>query len=59
MRFKLTIKLSINCLGGIISSMLASGLKDLWFNPPRAPQIGICCFSAKHLSLSSKSKDWF
>ena len=57
MRFKLTIKLSINCLGGIISSMLAC--KDLWFNPARAQQLGICCISAKHLALRSKSNDWF
>ena len=42
--------------------VLASSVVDCMFEP-RAGQtkdynIGICCFSAKHAALSSKSKDW-
>ena len=38
-------------IGGVMVSMLASGqTKDY--------RIGICCFSAKHAALRSKSKDW-
>ena len=43
-------------------SMLALSAVDLWFKPRLGQikdyEIGICCFSAKHATLSIKSKDW-
>ena len=49
------------CIGGVIVSVFASSAVDLGFEP-RSDQtkdykIGICCFSAKHSALKSKSKD--
>ena len=51
-----------NRIGGIMVSVLASSAVDRGFEP-RSGQIKdykicICCFSAKHASLGSKSKDW-
>jgi hypothetical protein len=44
-------------------SMLASSAVDLGFEPwsgqTKDYKIDICCFSAKHTALRSKSKDWF
>ena len=58
------IKLSylLNRIGDVIVSVLASSVVDRGFEP-RSGQIkdyknGICCFSAKHAALRSKSKDW-
>ncbi len=43
-------------------SMLASSAVDRGFKPwsgqTKEYKIGICCFSAKHISLMRKSKDW-
>ena len=43
-------------------SFLASSAVDRGFKPrsrqTKDYKIGICCFSAKHAALSSKSKDW-
>jgi hypothetical protein len=43
-------------------SMLASSVVDRGFEPQSGQtkdyEIGICCFSAKHATLSRKSKDW-
>jgi hypothetical protein len=43
-------------------SMLASGAVDSGFKPrpcqTKDYEIGMCCFSAKHAALRSKSKDW-
>jgi hypothetical protein len=43
-------------------SVLASSVVDRGFEPrsgqTKEYEIGICCFSAKHASLMSKSKDW-
>ena len=51
--------LSVNCIGGIMVSML---VVDRGFDPRSGQtkdyQIGICCFSAKHATLRRKSKDW-
>jgi len=52
----------INCIGGVMISVLASSVVDHGFEP-RSDQtknyaIGICCFSAKHEVLRRKSKDW-
>jgi len=51
-----------NCIGDIKVSMLASSAVDRGFGPRSGKtkdyKIGICCFSAKHAALRSKSKDW-
>ena len=43
-------------------SVLASSAVDRGFEPRSGQtknyKIGICCFSAKHAALRSKSKDW-
>jgi hypothetical protein len=43
-------------------SGLASSAVDRGFDPRSGQtkdyKIGICCFSAKHTALRSKSKDW-
>ena len=43
-------------------SVLASSAVDRGFDPRSGQtkdyEIGICCFSAKHPALRSKSKDW-
>jgi hypothetical protein len=43
-------------------SMLASSVVDRGFKPwsgqTKDYKIGICCFSARHATLTSKSKDW-
>ena len=43
-------------------SVLASSALDRMFEPRSGQtkdyEIGICCFSAKHALLTSKSKDW-
>ena len=51
-----------NRIGGVMVSVLASHAGDRWFEPRSGQtkdfKIGICCFSAKHAALRSKSKDW-
>jgi hypothetical protein len=51
-----------NRIGGIMVSVLASSVADQGFEPRSGQakdyKIGICCFSAKHAALRSKSKDW-
>ena len=49
-------------IGGVMVSVLALSAVDRGFEP-RSGQtkyywIGICCFSAKHVALRKKSKDW-
>jgi hypothetical protein len=43
-------------------SMLTSSVVDHWIDPRSGQtkdyEIGICCFSARHAALRSKSKDW-
>ena len=45
-----------------VVSVLASSAVDRGFEPwscrTKDDKIGICCFSAKHAALRSKSKDW-
>jgi hypothetical protein len=52
----------LNRIGGVMVSMLASSVVDRGFEPQSGQtkdyEIGICCFSAKHATLSRKSKDW-
>ena len=49
-------------LGGAIVSVLTSSVegRGLYPRPGQTKdiKIGICCFSAKHAALMSKSKDW-
>ena len=49
-------------MGGVIVSVLASSAVNREFEPRSGQtkdyKIGICCFSAKHVALRSKSKDW-
>jgi hypothetical protein len=52
----------VNRIGDVMVSVLASRAVDRGFEPwwgqTKDYKIGICCFSAKHASLRSKSKDW-
>jgi hypothetical protein len=51
-----------NRIGGVMVSVLASSAIDRGFEhrsgQTKDCKIGICCFSAKHAVLRSKSKDW-
>ena len=53
---------ALNCIGGVMVSMLASCAVNCGFEPQSGQTkdywIGICCFSAKHTALTRKSKDW-
>jgi hypothetical protein len=61
---EVTLKLYINdnCIDGIMVSKLASSAVDGGFkcqsDKTKDYEIGICCSSAKHTELRSKSKDW-
>ena len=52
----------INHIGGVMVSMIASSAVDRGFESrsgeTKDKKNGICCFSAKHTALRSKSKDW-
>jgi hypothetical protein len=54
--------LTINCIGGVIVSVVASSVGDRDFesrsDQTKHYKIGTCCFSSKHASLKRKSKDW-
>ena len=58
--------MSCNCalpgIGGVMVSVFASSAVDCGFKSRSGQtkdyKIGICCFSAKHTTLRSKSKDW-
>jgi hypothetical protein len=49
-------------IGGVLVSVLASSAVDRGIEPrsgqTKDDKIDICCFSAKHAALRSKSKDW-
>ena len=51
-----------SCIGVVMVGVLAQSAVDRGFEPRQGQtkdyKIGICCFSAKHASLRSKSKDW-
>ena len=59
--FTLNLRCS-NRIGGVMISVLASSVVDRGFKPQSGQnkdyKIDICCFSAKHTALRSKSKDW-
>ena len=50
---------ALDRLGGVMVSVLASGAEGRGFDPrpgqTKDIKIGICCFSAKHAALRSKS----
>ena len=52
----------LNRIGGVMVSMRASSAVDSGFEPQSGQtkdyEVGICCFSAKHATLSRKSNDW-
>jgi hypothetical protein len=51
-----------NRIRGVLLSVITSCAVDLGFEPPSSQanvfKIGMCCFSAEHSALRSKSKDW-
>ena len=53
----------LNYIGGVVVSMPALSVVDRELEPGsgqiKGYKIGICCFSAKHATLKSKSKDNF
>ena len=55
-------QMSMNHIGGVMVSVLASSAVDCGFEPRSGQtkdyKIGICCFSAKHAAIRRKSKDW-
>ena len=55
-------QLHVNRISGVRVSVFASGAVDRGSEPQsdqtKDYKIGICCFSAKHAALGSKSKDW-
>ena len=56
------IIIQTNRIGSVMISVLASSVVDCEFEPQTGQtkdyKISICCFSAKHTALRSKSKDW-
>ena len=53
---------SSNLISGVTVSVLSSSVVDRGLEPRSVQtkdyKIGMCCFSAKHEALRSKSKDW-
>ena len=53
---------TVNRIGGVMISVLASSVVDRGFEPrsgqPNDYKIGICCFSAKHEALRRKGERW-
>ena len=54
--------LIVNRIGGVMVSVLASSAVDRGLDPRSGQtkdyKIGICCFSAKHVSLGRTTKEW-
>ena len=52
----------VNPSSGVLVSVHASCVVDRWFKSQSGQskdyKIGICCFSAKHIALRRKIKDW-
>ena len=61
--YVLPVHYCLNCIGGIMVSVLASSEVDRGFEPMKGQttdyKAGICCFSTKHATLRRKNKDWF
>ena len=53
---------SLNRIGGIMVSVLASSVVDCGFEPRSSNakdyKIDICCFFTKHAALRRKTKEW-
>ena len=53
---------NMNRIDGVKVSVLTSNAEDLGFEhlsgQTKGYEIGICCFSAKHVQLSRKNKYW-
>ena len=51
-----------NHIGGVMVSVLALSAVDREFGPqpgkPKGYETGMCCFSAKYVTLRNKTKDW-
>ena len=49
-------------IGGVMVNVFASSAVDRGFEPRSGQtndyKIGVCCFSAKHVALRRKSRDW-
>jgi hypothetical protein len=60
--FKIVLQLVINCICGVMVSVLTSSAVDggfyPWLGQSKNYKIGVCCFSAKQAALRRKSKDW-
>ena len=60
--FTIVIDAVMNRFGGVKVSVIAPSAVDHGFEPrsgqTKDSKIYICCFSAKHKALGSKSKDW-
>ena len=60
--FCIVLPSSDNRICGVMVSVLTSSAVDSGFQlrsrQSKDYQIGICCFSAKHTLLRTKSKDW-
>jgi hypothetical protein len=54
--------ISLYRIGGVMVSVIAASVVDRGFEPwsgkTKDYKIGMCCFSAKHVALRRKSKDW-
>jgi hypothetical protein len=52
-----------NCIGGVIVRVLALSAVnrgfELWSDQTKNYKIGICCFSARHIVLRRKCKEWW
>ena len=52
----------MSCIGGILVLMFTSNVADIGFQSGSCQtknyKIGICCFSAKHIVLRWRSKEW-
>jgi hypothetical protein len=59
--FLFTLIDPLNCIGGVMVSVLLSSVVDRGFEPRSGQtkdyKIGICCFSAKHTAIRRKSKE--
>ena len=56
-------QLFVDSIGGTIANVLASSAVDIRIDPRSGQtknyKISICCFCARHRTLSGQSKDWF
>ena len=49
------------CMGGVIVRVFASIVDhgfESWSGQTKDYEIGICCFSAKHVALRNNNKEW-